>query len=104
MANIASIVQVLRQERSRLDVAIRALDGVSSNVMNRAGAGTEQDCRCAASPLGKGQNAAEEGRLDTARAKENESGELLPLSSPYKGSTRVFLRKLCYFTAIAVSA
>ena len=37
MANIASIVQELRQERGRLDEAIRALEGVSNNVGRRGG-------------------------------------------------------------------
>ena len=37
MANIASIVQELRQERGRLDEAIRALEGVSSGAGRRGG-------------------------------------------------------------------
>ena len=41
MANIASIVQELRQERGRLDEAIRALEGVS----NSAGGGTRRTGR-----------------------------------------------------------
>ena len=37
MANISSIVQELRQERSRLDEAIRALEGVSSHAARNTG-------------------------------------------------------------------